>query len=896
MFSNLLKKSTNWLKTNFFEIFAILLILLVTGFVAFKNYSPGTYLTGWDNLHPEFNFKLNIERSINAVWQEYQGVGLLGGMSHAADLPRQLILWGVSLFLPISIIRYFWTFLMLFVGPLGIYFLVKDKSGFGGLAASFFYLFNLATVQYFFVPFETFVSFYGFLPWLLYFALDYLKTGKNIWRYVLLSLIATSSFYVQTLFVVYGIFLFMISFKNLRRSIALFAATFLVNAFWLLPVLWFTLTSGSIPANSDINRIASPETIFMNQGRSNFTNIVNFKGYWFDYYDFGKDQKFDYLFKPWIDYSSKPYLKEIGIIIFALSIIGFLVSRQIAWLILLVICYVFLSAFKIPVSVLEEAFRNSFTKWSGAFSLVISVGLGYFVSRFKKFAAIPAIIIIIGAIYSVSPVFEGKLISDRVRINIPNTYFETFDWFNNESNGGRIGYFPAFDKWGWNYHNWGYGGSGFIWYGIENPILDRAFNVWSPINENYYNQVTKAILDNDQVSFKNVIEKYKVNYLFVDGSVVFPWGDRELLKTETIHKFANDLNYKQVYENNFVTVYDTGINGFTSVGEVPSFSKIDANLNYSKVDYVYQKYGNYVEYKNVFGLPFAGLDNRGDVDIYEQDGNLVFLNKSTGSKFINPITSKIKEDFSLSHGYKDAQNCELMKLGSVKRENLISGRKYTATNGGISCDYFVFDNLKTDAAYVLHISGENTAGRSLKVYLYNWESKRVELEELLPTGQFNEYYVVYPKKINKDLSNLNQGYTLNVETRSFGKIESSNIVNKIELLPFDINFVNSIYMGSVSSPISETGNLQIKSVKKFGTAIYVVETTGSGLLELGQGYSDAWVSYPKLDHLKLNSWSNSFKITSDGIYYLFFWPQTLEWLGFLLLLLTFIYMIVKSKK
>jgi len=102
----------------------ILIIVLLTLGIVVTNYTPGTWLTGWDNLHPEFDFKLNVYRSLVAVWQEYQGVGLLGGMAHASDLPRQLFLWGTSFLLPLDTLRYFYHFLMLPVGMLGIYFLL----------------------------------------------------------------------------------------------------------------------------------------------------------------------------------------------------------------------------------------------------------------------------------------------------------------------------------------------------------------------------------------------------------------------------------------------------------------------------------------------------------------------------------------------------------------------------------------------------------------------------------------------------------------------------------------------------------------------------------------------------------------------------------------------------
>src|SRR5579859_5285743 len=103
-------------------------VLLLGGVVVIlflRNYAPGTYLTGWDNLHPEFNFWINIQRSFFAVWQQYQGLGLLGGMGHASDLVHQLILLFLSVVFPNDMLRYLWTFLMLFIGATGAYFLSK---------------------------------------------------------------------------------------------------------------------------------------------------------------------------------------------------------------------------------------------------------------------------------------------------------------------------------------------------------------------------------------------------------------------------------------------------------------------------------------------------------------------------------------------------------------------------------------------------------------------------------------------------------------------------------------------------------------------------------------------------------------------------------------------------
>src|SRR3990167_8887828 len=103
----------------------IWIIPLVVLLLAITNYQHGTYLTGWDNLHPEFDFLCNIKRSFFAVWQEYQGLGLLGGMAHSSDFLRQVFLLLLSSFMPAWGLRYVWTLLMLLAGGVGAYKLTE---------------------------------------------------------------------------------------------------------------------------------------------------------------------------------------------------------------------------------------------------------------------------------------------------------------------------------------------------------------------------------------------------------------------------------------------------------------------------------------------------------------------------------------------------------------------------------------------------------------------------------------------------------------------------------------------------------------------------------------------------------------------------------------------------
>src|SRR3989304_2333838 len=132
------------------QVLGPLVLGLITLLIILTNWEPGTILTGWDNFHSEYNFLVNLKRAFFALWQEQQGLGLLGGMAHAADLPRQLILVLTSAILPTNLIRYFWTFSMLFIGPLGTYFLVEKgllrgqvASKLAAFIAGLFYLLNL---------------------------------------------------------------------------------------------------------------------------------------------------------------------------------------------------------------------------------------------------------------------------------------------------------------------------------------------------------------------------------------------------------------------------------------------------------------------------------------------------------------------------------------------------------------------------------------------------------------------------------------------------------------------------------------------------------------------------------------------------------------------------------
>ena len=90
----------------------ILAILAVEAVLFIANYTPGTWLIGWDSTQPELNLSLALGRLLSPVWQEYRGLGVLDGMAHAANILHWFYIFVLGLFLKVNVVRYVFIFLM----------------------------------------------------------------------------------------------------------------------------------------------------------------------------------------------------------------------------------------------------------------------------------------------------------------------------------------------------------------------------------------------------------------------------------------------------------------------------------------------------------------------------------------------------------------------------------------------------------------------------------------------------------------------------------------------------------------------------------------------------------------------------------------------------------------
>ncbi len=767
----------------------VIFLIAVVGVLAAANYSPGTWLTGWDNLHPEFDFLLNIKRSVFAVWQEYQGLGLLGGMAHAADLPRQIFLLVISIFIPNQLLRYLFHFLMLFIGVIGVYKILNDiilehnddsiRSK-AGLLGALFYLLNLGTVQYFFVPFEPFSTFWGMFPWEMYVLFQFLKhpNRRNLLIFTLINFLAIPQAYVQTIFVVYllnVVFVLGISIvKNkswhaISTYIRVLLIIFCLNAFWLLPNLYFTFTKVQVTEQAMNNKMNTEKFLQANKKRGTLNDFILLREYYYDFLDYDKQSgELVYMMKTWRRHNEIPIVVISGYLFFGIIIFGlFKKNRVRLYLIglfslssLLFLSDTpvisFINDFLRKIPLINQMFRNPFTKFIVPTVFVYSAGLGLGIKSLLNLNLLKenklignGVVIVIAALIILYgyPSFRGELIYSKVRNKIPEEYFALFNYFKSQDKHAKIMNLPQDSYWGWGSYKWGPVGSGFLWYGIEQPILDRAFDVWSKESEDYYWQLVYAIKKKDQNLFNNILEKYQIAFIIFDpsytpsdsGSIKSLLSQEDLLKNNSklqlVAKFGSINAYRSNLENNTIQ----------NIQLYSSLPSVIQDGNFSHLDEAFRTLGNYYKEENVrsadFNYPFGSLftnrfqnernfkiEEDGESFIFKtsipkgkyslenlsliQSGNLIpvkiFLRKYLGNILIKLESIPIKIDMNGQEITEDINTKEIVIPGSY--QSLI-----LAVNG---VDFFRVEEVGDNYKYIgsIFINNNNILANTFRIY------------------------------------------------------------------------------------------------------------------------------------------------------------------------------------
>lgn len=820
-----------WVRHYFYP----LLIVLIVGVLIGANYTPGTFLSGWDTLHPEFNLPLAFSRILTGVWRTDQGLGAIAIQSHMAELPRLLYLWITSFVLPISLLRYSYFFLMLALGPLGIYALIKKllHNSSAAFTGALIYLCNFATVQQFIVPLEMFATQYGLLPWIILTILNFLEkpTKKVAVILAALSFFASAQAHTVTLLYAYlaELTVILTVFGLLHRAhwkrILVVAGIILAtNLYIILPNIYAAKMHGLGVANSKVNRLFSPEAFAKGQLYGTPENAAILKNFLFDWqlYD-NKTHEFSPVLGPWVTFANNPFVIAAGYGVFALSLAGFFLAIKKKQKILLSLTPLYIISFVMLINgtwplpklfdllgqiapVAREAIRFPFTKFSILFITGLSIFAAYGIETILKRLRFVTPIIALTLLFSFLPAFEGYLIAPAMRISIPREYFDMFRWFTTQPEDGRVAILPIHSFWNWTYYTWGYQGAGFLQFGIPQPILDRDYDRWSPANEQYEREMSYAVYSQNPDNIKAMLAKYNVTWVLVDNSVFAPASNENqtlLWQLPELLPRAGLTKVKMFGDN--ITIYSVPSAHATVAGYIQAPTTPPVNPYFGLMN----------TYERVTG-PVDGT-------VIAEGGTIRF--SSTNTPEANHITLPM-----LDHG-----------------EN-----------------------------YILEITHSHESGFPLQLCVSNSLTSHCDLYVHLGTGAAQTERFLIPA-----IEDFGLGYSLDFNNFTIQGTTSVNTISRIRIL--------QLAKPSNTSP-QPAETPKTEQTERILPVIYKITVTGPvPELVLDQSYDPGWVAVKdgKIlnGHTKADNWANGWtgNFGTSDIIYIIFWPQIFEWAGFILL-------------
>lgn len=981
------------LKTYYQE----LILVLLTGIIFVVNLSPGRYLLGWDSLQTELNPLLGIQRSLFSVWQEFQSFGLTAGMAHAADLIRSLLIFPLTLLLPNWLVRYTFHMLMLLFAGLSMLKLLrlsglaKNQKSFA-LVGSIFYMLNYAVIQMMHIPFEAFSVFFATLPYLLTQYITILTNKHSLkprdWLiFLLINILATPAFVAQQLFVVYGLILALFtvgvfipkpSFQIARR--ALLGALFVIitNLFWLLPQGYFLLTNGSVVTTSKINQIATEDVLYSNIDRGHLTDFLSFIGFFND----RLDQNQNLLFASWHVHRENPVIIIIMIIVVLIMFLGIFQKSvfRIPFVLIGLLVGIALLGSTEPFATLNtfirsqdfvnQIFRSPFTKFAIPHALIgayfFTFGLVFLSTHAKHISKHLTQHMAKHIIFGVSlfliffqalPVFQGQFFSPTMKVAIPNEYTSLITYLNTQDPSSRIGLLPDYTFWGWIHTKWGYNGSGFLWYGVKQPIVSRNFDYWSKESEGYFWELKQAIEAEDSQALIHVLRKYDIDYLLLDTSLLPLVADQKTLQYDLLETMLSEnvsITKEQAF--GFLTLYkvndNTNQNSFISVAK--NLPNIGPAIHLTNDDTAYKTYGTYQTdetkpYDSYF--PFLdlmtqtkfesenwrindrpasfGIETTLPESVMEYEAtsaaqtSVNIYTDDTAVKYIVPLDVTKQENRlnlsfpKLSIDSFSPENAAvgycLLKMGTLNYTKAEHDIHITTNDGATGCIEYKDPTLDQRYGYLVQIAQKNTDGLGLYFYILDTTKEQAYVEDRLTTP--NSYYILGPH-FTRGL-----GYSFTFQNTSYRTIPSTNTLEDLSvyLMPYDIIKSYELKPANKNTQTAEfasTFEVTKENVYKYTVVFNKIDNPQT--LILSQSYQPGWKAYALSSqskvqgllpmfftdslssHIAVNNWANGWTIDQDSCsqaqctILLLYLPQYLEFIGLTLGILTASLLILAS--
>lgn len=697
--TKLVSTITSWL-TNHLPLLAVIAVALL---VAVRNVDPQTTFSGWDNVHPEFDLPRYARQVLFGAWTEHQGLGAPAAQGQLAEVFRLPILFLLDTLLPQNLSRYAFIFLMYAIGGAGMYLYLanvwlKEKTrglknwlaGLGGV----FYLLHILTLQQFYISFEMFMVQFAFLPFLLWSVerLAHRKHFKYWAAFAGIQLLIAPSGHTPTVFylgalvsVAYAFFLQ--SKQSLARAVK-FAltvglATLALNAYWIVPNLYYTLHNAEYVQESRENHLFGPESVAAVREAGTVGNFLTGTQYLLTWKDYSFETKnFEYIFNDWQEHLSQPAvrytLQAFGVITVFGLVITLLDARKdpSRWAMVLTyaacVALIWIELFptKILIDALYksgsflEAFRNPFTKLSIIYSVIsvlFFVRAGeFFVSRIK-WSVLRAVVVglLVGTIvWTAWPTFQGHFLSEKLTIKYPDQYQQLFDYLKTRDRDLRVLQLPQLMYVGWEYYDWsfvepgnGYQGMGFYGFAMPQAFLNRDSDRWSEANDFFAHELKLALAQNDGQRLRTIAEKYNVDLIIVDETRVAPGVQRDFLSD---HALAQLAGFVKVWEQDFLTVYERKSENAERAFFAPdTISWVAGETDRVRLDPVFDQQRDFVltDQKAAQTIyPFSGLSARSVVGVTFEDRRITLtqpvargmytaiLPALTGPVYVTPVS------------------------------------------------------------------------------------------------------------------------------------------------------------------------------------------------------------------------------------------------------------------
>jgi len=596
-------------------------------------------------------------------------------------------------------------------------------------------------------------------------------------------------------------------------------------------------------------------------------------------------------------------------------------------------------------SLLNQIFRAPLTKFIVptifAFSCFLAIGAQKISKQLKqktgKFWFTLPVGLALAILFYAKPVFTGNLFYDQMKVTIPQDYFQLIEFFKDKDKNARIANLPQGGFWGWTFYRWGLRGSGFLWYGIEQPILDRAFDVWSLKNEQYYWELNYALQKKDSNLLEQVFIKYQVKYVLFDDNVFFP-GEKEYAKLSLSTKklLEKSDQIKKTISFGEIDLYelDSPTSPFLITPTLPSVS----SANFYTKDPAFVRSGHYQtdnkqpdSYYPFFNLFTNRFQTERDFEIKEtkQDWQLIkklpeFATVDNYSFVFNPIKQSLlipsqDQETFLYYQILQENNQLVLKIpkinspwyiektfnenSQIKSEswNETSNGKHEASLLKENDDYFVnliaqsddavlsfnFPNLPLKNSWLIEIDYRWQKGLPPYVYALGGENEyKFFSTKLEKTKDWRKAYFVIPP-----YSDFGQGINLTLENISFNRHPSINQIKSVKIFPFPFELIQE-------ARFIKTGNLEkernrnqvtypqnnhflwlylINNIQQ-PTTLVLPQTFDPGWLAIGVNHSQ----FKLFKHFMVDNWANGWEINQgEGKIIVFFWPQLLEFLGLL---------------